>query len=91
MPFTKGDENINRLGRPKGSKNKLYSTRRFLFNGLEDNRDKFLTELKTLKGEKFVSYYLKMLEFVLAERNNQILKFDELSDKEINDILDAIN
>ena len=91
MPFKKGDENINRLGRPVGSKNKLYTTRRFLFNGLESNRDKFLYELKTLKGEKFVSYYLKMLEFVLAKRSNQILKFDELSDKEINDILDAIN
>ena len=91
MPFTKGDDNINRLGRPVGSKNKLYSTRRFIFNGLEDNRDKFLYELKTLKGEKFVNYYLKLLEYVLAKRSNQILKVDKLTDKEINDLLDSVN
>ena len=36
MPSIKDDKNINRLGRPVGSKNKLYSTRRFIFNGLEE-------------------------------------------------------
>tara|TARA_R100001440_G_scaffold22651_1_gene36998 strand:+ start:282 stop:557 length:276 start_codon:yes stop_codon:yes gene_type:complete len=91
MPFVKGDENINRLGRPAGSKNKYYTTRRFIFNGLVDNRDKFMHELKTLKGEKFVSYYMKLLEFVVAKRNNQIIKVDKLSDKEIQDLLESIN
>jgi hypothetical protein len=91
MPFTKGDENINRLGRPIGSKNKLYATRRFIFNLLENDRDKLMFEMRTLKGEKYVQLYLRLLEFVLAKRTNQILKVDKLSDKEIQDLLDAIN
>lgn len=91
MPFTKGDDNINRLGRPIGSKNKLYATRRFIFNLLENDRDKLMFEMRTLKGEKYVQLYLRLLEFVLAKRTNQILKVDKLSDKEIQDLLDSIN
>jgi hypothetical protein len=91
MPFTKGDENINRLGRPIGSKNKLYATRRFIFNLLENDRDKLMFEMRTLKGEKYVQLYMRLLEFVLAKRTNQILKVDKLSDKEIQDLLDSIN
>ena len=54
MPFEKGDKNINRLGRPIGSKNRLYATRRFIFNLLENNRDKLMIELDSLHGEKYV-------------------------------------
>jgi hypothetical protein len=91
MGFTKGDKNINRMGRPVGSKNKLYSSRRFILNTLEDNRDKLIHELKELKGEKFVQYYIRLLEFVLAKRNNQILDVEKLSEKEVKDLIDSIN
>ena len=79
------------MGRPVGSKNKLYSSRRFILNTLESNRDKLVHELKELKGEKFVQYYLRLLEFVLAKRNNQILDVEKLSEKEVQDLIDAIN
>ena len=91
MPFEKGDENINRLGRPVGSKNKLYSSWRFIFNLLEKQRDRLEVELDGLHGEKYVQLYMKLLEYVLAKRSNQILKVDKLTDKEINDLLDSIN
>lgn len=91
MPFEKGDKNINRLGRPIGSKNRLYATRRFIFNLLENNRDKLMIELDSLHGEKYVQLYMRLLEFVLAKRTNQILKVDKLSDKEIQDLLDSVN
>lgn len=91
MGFKKGDKNINRMGRPVGSKNKLYSSRRFILNTLEDNRDKLIHELKELKGEKFVQYYIRLLEFVLAKRNNQILDVEKLSEKEVKDLIDSIN
>ena len=91
MVFIKNDPNINVLGRPKGSKNKLYATRRYIFNLLEDNRDKLITELKSLKGEKFVNYYIKLMEYVMAKRNNQIIDIKKLSNKEINELLDQIN
>lgn len=91
MGFKKGDKNINRLGRPVGSKNKLYSTRRHIFNLLENNRDKLTFELKHLEGEKFVQYYIRLMEFVLAKRTNQILDVDKLSEKEVQDLIDSIN
>ena len=91
MPFKKEDKNINRLGRPIGSKNKLYSTRRFIFNLLEKQRDRLEVELDSLHGEKYVQLYMKLLEYVLAKRSNQIIKIDKLSDKEIQDLLDSIN
>ena len=91
MGFKKGDENINTLGRPVGSKNKLYSSRRFILNTLDNNRDKLLVELKSLKGEKFVQYYIRLMEFVLAKRNNQILDVEKLSEKEVKDLIDSIN
>ena len=91
MPFIKNDPNINVLGRPKGSKNKLYATKRYIFNLLEDNRDKLINELKSLKGEKFVNYYIKLMEYVMAKRHNQIIDIKKLSNKEINEMLDQIN
>ena len=91
MGFTKGDKNINRLGRPVGSKNKLYSSRRFILNTLDTNRDKLIHEFKTLKGEKFVQYYIRLMEFVLAKRTNQILDVEKLSEKEVKDLIDSIN
>ena len=48
-------------------------------------------ELDSLHGEKYVQLYMKLLEYVLAKRSNQIIKIDKLSDKEIQDLLDSIN
>ena len=48
-------------------------------------------ELDSLHGEKYVQLYMKLLEYVLAKRSNQILKVDKLTDKEINDLLDSVN
>ena len=79
MPFTKGDKNINILGRPKETKNKLYATRRYIFNLLEDNRDKLEREMESLKGKDFVSHYIKLLGFLIAPRNSQVIDISKLS------------
>ncbi len=91
MPFTKGDSRINRKGRPKGSKNNIYGTRKYLQGLLEDNRDKLKEEIEKLEGKEFVDRYIKLMEFLLAKRQNQVLSVDKLSDSEINDILENIN
>ena len=62
-----------------------------LIRELDNNRDKLLVELKSLKGEKFVQYYIRLMEFVLAKRNNQILDVEKLSEKEVKDLIDSIN
>ena len=91
MPFTKGDTRINRKGRPTGSKNNVYGTRKYLQQLLEDNRDKLKFELSELEGKEFVDRYIKLMEFLLAKRQNQVLSVDKLSDSELNDILENIN
>ena len=90
-PFKKGDIRINRKGRPVGSKNNVYGTRKYLQQLLEDNREKLKYELGELEGKEFVDRYIKLMEFLLAKRQNQVLSVDKLSDSELNDILEQIN
>tara|TARA_Y100000768_G_C23899439_1_gene644292 strand:- start:206 stop:337 length:132 start_codon:yes stop_codon:yes gene_type:complete len=42
-------------------------------------------------GKEFIDRYIKLMEFLLAKRQNQVLSVDKLSDSEINDILEGIN
>jgi len=65
MPFEKGDENINRGGRPKGSKNKVDGTiKQFLQDMIEGNTEKIEEELGTLKGKAFLDAMFNFMEYV---------------------------
>ena len=94
MPFVKG-----RSGNPKGRKpiakggksNSIYGTRSWISDLLENNRKKLEDELRLLNGKDYVIMYLKLLPYVIAPRNNQIIDIKNLNDKEINDIIEAIN
>lgn len=51
-------------GRKKGSLNKkTVALREFVALVVTGDQDKFLTELATLKGDKYISAYLMMLEY----------------------------
>tara|TARA_Y100000996_G_C22191313_1_gene507128 strand:- start:184 stop:471 length:288 start_codon:yes stop_codon:yes gene_type:complete len=95
MPFSKGDKNINRKGRPTlasgGAGNKMYGTRKWLNKALISNRKKVEIELGRLQGKEFLDLYIKLMSYVLAPRTQQIIDITKLSSKEVDDIIESIN
>ena len=93
-PFMKGQS-----GNPKGrtpiseggKPNRLYGTRKYLNNLLENNREKLEQELQSLKGKEFVIQYVKLLSFLIAPRSSQVIDISKLSSKEVEDIIEGIN
>lgn len=63
MPFKKGQSG-NVSGKPKGAKNKKTEQwELFADFCLNEGLEKFATELKTLKGEKYCNTFIGLLEF----------------------------
>lgn len=64
--FEKGQKKIEGSGRQAGSTNKVTRLMREMLRGAaEDNMDRFLEELDSLHGEKYVNAYLTMCKFIL--------------------------
>tara|TARA_Y100001935_G_C17090804_1_gene401066 strand:- start:19 stop:294 length:276 start_codon:yes stop_codon:yes gene_type:complete len=74
-----------------GKPNRLYGTRKYLNNLLENNREKLERELESLKGKEFVIQYVKLLSFLIAPRSSQVIDISKLSSKEVEDIIEGIN
>ena len=88
MPFKKGDNNINRAGRPKGS----YSLklRESITNFCEENILYFLDEIKQMKtGHAKSQAFLTLLNYALPKltENNSTFDFNSLSDSDIDNLL----
>lgn len=64
--FEKGMTRPDGAGRKPGSSNKVTRLMREMLRGAaEDNMERFLEELDTLHGEKYVNAYLTMCKFIL--------------------------
>ena len=74
-----------------GKPNRLYGTRKYLNNLLENNREKLENELESLKGKEFVVQYVKLLSYLIAPRSSQVIDISKLSSKEVEDIIESIN
>lgn len=88
MPFQKGDKNINRAGRPKGS----YSIklRESISDFCEENIAYFLNEIKRMKtGHAKSQAFLTLLNYALPKltENNSTIDFSSLSEREIDNLL----
>ena len=75
MPFKKGNKDGH--GRPKGAQNKeKKALRELLTTFLEENYDKFLTELFKLEGKEFSDRFIQLLEYATPKLNRTDLTND---------------
>ena len=76
MGFKKGETRPEGAGRKPGSANLVTrQMREMLRSAAEGNMDRFLEELDTLHGEKYVNAYLTMCKFVMPTL--QAVKVDD--------------
>ena len=66
MPFTKGDNNINRSGRKSGSTNKTTTEiRKKYLELIENNFEQLETDLKSLRASERVKAIIELSKFIL--------------------------
>jgi len=87
MAFTKGDKNINRKGKAKGSKNKTTKElKEFVNDLLKDNYGTFIDHLNSLNSKDYVNTYTALLRY-----NLPTLKATEIKEQKKNDFNNAEN
>ena len=76
MAFKKGKSG-NPNGRPVGAIDKdKRKIREIIGNALDDNADRFQEEFERLKGEEFLNFYIKLLEFILPKLQRQAIEIE---------------
>ena len=65
MPFSKGDKNINRAGRIKGSNSATTEIRNKYLQLIENNFEQLEKDLKTLRASERVKAIIDLSKFVL--------------------------
>ena len=90
MPFTK--ETAREAGRKsKRGKSRISLTmRQFLFEILQDNREKFQYLLDELSPRDFINTYMKLLPYILSMQHLQKFDVGELSKSETRDLIKDI-
>ncbi|MBK9285844.1 MAG: hypothetical protein IPM51_16230 [Sphingobacteriaceae bacterium] len=90
MPFKKGDNNINREGRPKGTSYAI-KLREQITEYCEANLLYFLEEMKSMKaGHAKSQAFLALLNFALPKltESNSYIDIDKLSNQELDSLLE---
>ncbi len=76
MRFKKGQSG-NYKGRPVGAIDKhKRKIKEIIGNVLDDNADRFKEEFERLKGEEFLNFYIKLLEFGLPKLQRQAIEIE---------------
>tara|TARA_B110000285_G_scaffold134420_1_gene150670 strand:+ start:3649 stop:3918 length:270 start_codon:yes stop_codon:yes gene_type:complete len=65
MPFTKGDKNINRAGRIKGSNSATTEIRNKYLQLIENNFEQLEKDIKGMRGTERVKALIEMSKFIL--------------------------
>ena len=64
--------------------------RQFIFELLNDNREKLIYMMGELTPRQFVDTYLRLIPFIISQRHLQSLVINELNKEEINELIKDI-
>ena len=64
--------------------------RQFLFELLNENRDKLIYMMGELTARQFVDTYLRLIPFIISQRHLQSFDINELNKEEINELIKDI-
>ncbi|UFH55513.1 hypothetical protein [Spirosoma sp. KNUC1025] len=89
MPFKPGQPKI--AGRKRGSKNRVpLDLRSRLAVLLENQFENIQDKLEQLDPKEYVTAYVKMLEFVVAKKREEKIDLSNLTDEQVDDLLNKI-
>ena len=90
MPFKKGDERINRGGRPKQSFSYSYKLRQLITEFCEDNATDFLSDIKKMRtGYAKAQAFTTLLQFCLPKmtESNSSIDLNSIPQNQLNDLI----
>ena len=64
--------------------------RQFIFDLLNDNREKLIYEMGELTSRQFCDMYLRLIPFIISQRHLQSFDINELNKEEINELIKDI-
>ena len=74
----------------RGAAKSTLQTRKFIFEILQENKEKLKYMLDELTPREFVDFYLRLLPYIVAPRTMQQIDVGDLSKDEITDMVKDI-
>jgi hypothetical protein len=64
--------------------------RQFLFELLNENKEKLIYMMSELTPRQFVDTYLRLIPFIISQRHLQLFDINELNREEVNELIKDI-
>lgn len=81
----------NPNGRPKGTPNKANANLKNTINGIVERQFETLeSDLEQLDARDKINFVLKLIEYVLPKQREQKINFNEMSDLEIDELINRL-